>query len=167
MYVSRQLLDHHSKMSRSWKHQPSDSNFLPEYTISWVLFIIFIGDDIHFIIWHHEQAMPSEFRWAHHHGCHSSHQIWTLPIVPFNAIVANHTGWGRVIYAVQVGWATSLKPPTWRRGNLPESSRKKSELIEFKLMKCNIQSNSCKSAVTLYWRRGKMKCTWGHLQGGG
>lgn len=51
-------------------------------------------------------------------------------------------------------------------GNVPQSSREKSELIEFKLMKCNTQMYSCKSAVTLYWRRGEMKCTSGHLQGG-
>lgn len=34
-------------------------------------------------------------------------------------------------------------------------------------MKCNTQMYSCKSAVTLYWRRREMKCTSGHLQGSG
>lgn len=119
--------------------------------ISWV-FIIFMGDYIHFIIWHQERAVPSQVCWAHHHGCHSSHQIWTLPIVPLDTIVANYTGWAGVIYTIQVGWTASLKPPTWR-GNMPESSRKKSELIEFKLMKCNTQMCSCKSAVTLLVQR--------------
>lgn len=69
-----------------------------------------------------------EVCWAHHHGCRSSHQIWTLPVVPFDAIVADHTGRGRVIYAIQVGRAASLKPPTWRGGNVPESSREKDRI---------------------------------------
>ena len=36
-------------------------------------------------------------------------------------------------------------------------------------MKCtpsHTHTHSCKSAVTLYWRRAKMKCTLGHLQRG-
>lgn len=149
--VLRLFLKHPSKMSR----------------ISWVLFIIFIGGDIHYVIWHHDWAMTLEVCRAHHHGCHSSHQIWTLPIVPLNAIVANHTGWGWVIYAIQVGWTTSFKPPTWRKGNVPESSRQKSELIELKPMKYNTQMYSCESAVTLQWRGEKMKYTLGNLQEGG
>ncbi len=106
---------------------------------------------------------PLEVCWAHHHGCHGSHQIWALPVVPLNAVVANHIGWAGVIYAIQVGWTASLKPPTCR-GDVSESSREKSKLIEFKLMKCNTQMQSCESAVTLYWRTEKMKCTSGHLQ---
>lgn len=49
-----------------------------------------------------------------------------------------------------------------------EKKKKKAELIEFQVMKRNNQMHSCRSAVTLYWQGGVgMKCTSGHLQGGG
>lgn len=76
---------------------------------------------------------PSEVCWAHHHGCHGSHQIWTLPIVPLDAVVVDLAGGGRVIYAVQVGRAARLKPPSCG-GRVPQSSRKKSELIQAREM---------------------------------
>lgn len=59
------------------------------------------------------QAAESKVCWAHHHGCHGSHQTWALPVVPLDAIVTNHIGGCRVVYAVQVGWPTSLEPPAW------------------------------------------------------
>ena len=92
-------------------------------TSPWPFFVILICIDIELIIRHQGWVMPSEVSRAHHHCCHGSHQIWTFPVVPLNAVVANHIGWSRVIYAIEIGRATSIKPPTCRE-SVSESSRK-------------------------------------------
>lgn len=83
------LVSHHRKLkSTNWATVPP--------TFFLVLFRMFPVSGTYFII------EPSKLCWSHHHGCHSSHHIWTLPVVPFDAIVANHTGGRRVINAIQV-----------------------------------------------------------------
>lgn len=68
--------------------------------------------------------MKSDVTGAHHHSCHGGHQIGTLPIVPLYAIVTDNIWWSRVIYAIQVGWTTGLKPPScrgkWTKKMLPK-----------------------------------------------
>lgn len=131
--------------SRCWRFPNA---ILPKYT--------FFSPYLLYLIWAFcasSDIRPPEIGRTHHHGRHRRHQIGTLPIVPLNAVVAHRAGWAGIENAIQIGRPTCLKPPACRRNTF--ENWWEVTWVQFKFVKLGIQMNSCQSAETLNWRRGK------------